>query len=144
MRIMTQTDFNTIVINNPDITAQGFGIKEFEQTDFATERAKLHTLFNETNVCEYWLSLCARTKTIRKRVGNSCDIARVFEEWYRDDTYQPVVFPVGALLVAALHLGIKCEKTKGSTNFYMNISNKRKLDGRWLNEYVLSSALTSY
>lgn len=129
---MTTTDFNYILNANTFITAQGFG-----STDFTTERQRAYSLFNEANVCEHWLAQCSRTKTIRKKTGNSYDIVHRFEKWYKEDTGHVTDLTVGALLIAALHLGITCEKKEGSTAFYMNISNRRKIDGRWLNDYCV-------
>ena len=136
--VMNNVEFLHIVNSNLDLTAQGLGIKNDGSTDFETERQNAYSLFNKANICENWLAQCSRTKTIRKTVGNSYDIVQKFDKWYKEDTGHKSDLTIGALLIAAHHLGISCVKKGGSNSFYMNISNRRKIDERWLNRDCLS------
>jgi hypothetical protein len=64
-----------------------------------------------------------------------------FGQWYSEDTGRTIIIPEGALLIAAIHLDIDCKRVKGASSFYMNISNRRKIGGRWLNDQRLSTAV---
>jgi len=50
----------------------------------------------------------------------------------------------GVLLIAALHLGFDCKRVKGKPSFYMNISNRKMIGGRWLNDQCLATAVNFY
>lgn len=139
-RKMTNEEFYRIVDANTFITAQGIGVRN-NPADFPAERQKAYSLFDEANICEYWLALCPRTKTIRKKLGTSKDLAVKFEAWHRNNTGHFVAIPVGAVLIAVIHLGLQFRRIGSYPGFYMNISNRRKIKGNWLNEYCLSGAI---
>jgi hypothetical protein len=141
---MTHNEFNDIIKYTPYVTAEGINIMRFNPADFAAARQHAYKLFDEANICEQWLALTPKTKTIKKKIGSSFDLSVKFGQWYREDTGRTIIIPEGALLIAALHLDIDCKRIKWTTSFYMNISNRRKIGGRWLNDQRLSTAVNFY
>lgn len=137
---MTYAEFNNIINANPFITAQGIGVRN-NPADYPAERQNAYGLFDEANICEHWLAQCPRTKTIRKKLGTSKDLAVKFEAWNGKESGQRIPLPVGALLIAAIHLGLQFRQIGIYPGFYINISNRRKINGNWLNEYCLSGAI---
>ena len=128
---MTDTKFNGIVMANPFITAQGIGVRN-NPADYSAERLKAYDLFDEANICEYWLAQCHSTKTIRKKLGSSRDIANKFEAWERKKSSKFVSLPVGALLIAVIHLQFQYKQIEIYPGFYLNISNRYKVNGEWI------------
>ena len=129
--MMTQTQFLSIIDANPFITAQGIGVRN-NQADYPAERQKAYDLIDEANICEHWLSQCPRTKTIRKKLGSSRDLADKFQAWERKKSSSSVTLPVGALLIAVIHLQFQYEQIETYPGFYMNISNRYKVNGEWI------------
>jgi hypothetical protein len=128
---MTQTEFNSIMDTNPFITAQGIGVRN-SPADYPAERLKAYDLFDEANICEYWLAQCPSTKTIRKKLGSSRDFADKFQDWEWKKSGKFVSLPVGALLIAVIHLQFQYEQIEIYPGFYLNISNRWKVNGEWI------------
>jgi hypothetical protein len=142
---MTITEFNGIINANRFITAQGIGIMRYNRPEWEIERQNAYGLYTEATICEHWLDQCTKTKRIQKEIGSSWDLTLNFQRWYRvDNNGKSIIIPDGALLIAAIHLGFDCEKVKGAPSFYMNLSNMLPIQGRWLNESPLASAVNFY
>ena len=142
---MKTTDFNGIINDNPFVTAQGFNISRYEPATFAQERQRAYSLYDEANFCEHWLSQCTKTERISKKIGSSVELSITFKNWYMEDNngkYMPI--PEGALLIAAMHLEFMIARVSGAPSFYLNVANRWKVGGRWLNESPLSKAKNFY
>jgi hypothetical protein len=142
---MTITEFTGIINANDYITAQGIGILCYNPEAWEIERQNAYGLHTEANICEQWLAQCTKTKRIQKKIGSSFDLTIKFQQWYREDNPgKRIIIPDGALLIAAIHLGFDCKKVTGVPSFYMNLSNKHPIEGRWLNDSPLASAVNFY
>jgi hypothetical protein len=53
-------------------------------------------------------------------------------ERYLRSNGSSMYIPEGALVAAALHLGFTLKPKEGTTSVYLNISNKTKIDGTWI------------
>lgn len=130
---MTHDDFIKVINDNPNLTTHGNGVDDGKPQTFATERANLLSLHDETNICEEFLSKCKRTELPQESVGSTYRIKHLVEQYHWREYNKGIYIPEGAVHVAAIHLGFKMSPKGQTTSIYLNISSKTKIQDHWIN-----------
>jgi len=116
---MTNPELDAIMLEYPDLTAQGFG-----GDDFASERQVLAGSGEAFEACCRWLSARKHTEHPNRKIGRSSRIKHMIERSYQRATGQNLYIPEGALIAAALMMGLPYLKARGRTSAYLGISSR--------------------
>lgn len=95
-------------------------------------KGELMKYLDAIEYCVEQLSKIPKTKHINKETGNAEALKSKIERWHKNETGRNDSLPLGAVLVAARVLGFQCEQISGTSNFYMNLSNSKRVNGEWL------------
>ena len=112
---MTPDEFFDTIIKNRALTTHGLGIRDGSKDTLDDERGNLASCFEEANACEEYLKTRSRTKKPNKAAGSTKDIVHAVEG------YGPQRIREGALILAALHLGLQMKRVRNRTSVYLNI-----------------------
>ena len=124
MAAVTKADFLKVIKSEPSLCAVGLATPEYwarprKKTDFDSNRQEfIKAGFDQfKNACAF-LAGCLLRKTVNRKAGGSYGLKHKAERWAGD------YISNGALIAAAIHLGIPFEQIKDSPNVYLAVSSK--------------------
>jgi hypothetical protein len=124
MSIVTNADFLKVIKSQPQLCAEGLSTPEYwaspsRRLNFPENRQQfVETGFAEfKNACDF-LSGCLLRKTVNRKMGGSYGLKHKAERWAGD------YISNGALIAAAIHLGIRFEQDNDSPNVHLAVSSK--------------------
>jgi hypothetical protein len=113
---MTPDEFFYTIAENRTLTTQGLGVSDGSKETLEDERGNLVGCYDEALACEEYLKTCSRTKKPNKAAGSTKDIVHEVERLGRSPRIHE-----GALILAAIYLGIKMKRVRNRTSVYLNI-----------------------